>query len=175
MGFETEMRGVPAKYKKEANDLIWKFIWDNTPSKIERNVCCLNINERGGEMINIDNLSKQILFIYKIINSEMDSWSAIGKHWLQKYDNKFGVDFFLCKCSDIKGLYIASIPKYYQDAIPVCHNYLGSCSTESKNYILYKNIFGNSDIKRVGMLRVNFVPISESVCIDIILSTIIER
>jgi hypothetical protein len=40
----------------------------------------------GWEMINIDNLSKQILFIYKIINSEMDSWSAIGKHWLQKYD-----------------------------------------------------------------------------------------
>jgi hypothetical protein len=39
----------------------------------------------------------------------MDSWNAIGKHWLQKYDNKFGVDFFLCKSSDIKGLDIASI------------------------------------------------------------------
>ena len=48
----------------------------------------------GLEMINIDNLSKQILFIYKIINSKMDLWNAIGKHWLQKYDNKFGVDFF---------------------------------------------------------------------------------
>jgi len=65
-------------------------------------------------MINIDNFvkSKQIQFIYKIINSEMDSWNAIGKHWLQKYDNKFGFDCFLCKCSDIKGLDIASIPKY---------------------------------------------------------------
>jgi hypothetical protein len=32
-------------------------------------------------MINIDNFvkSKQIKFIYKIINSEMDSWNAIGK------------------------------------------------------------------------------------------------
>jgi hypothetical protein len=129
----------------------------------------------GWEMINIDNLSKQILSIYKIINCEMDSWNAIGQHWLQKYDNKFGVDFFLCKCSDIKGLYIASIPKYYQDAIPACHNYLGSSSTESKNYILYKNIFGKSEIKRVGMLRVNFVPISEGVYIDIMLNTIIAR
>jgi hypothetical protein len=27
-------------------------------------------------------------------NSEMNSWNAIGKHWLQKYDNKFGVFFF---------------------------------------------------------------------------------
>ena len=56
-------------------------------------------------------LSKvNIKFIYKIINSEMDSRNAIGKHWLQKYDKKFGVDFFLCKCSDIKGLDDASIP-----------------------------------------------------------------
>jgi hypothetical protein len=49
---------------------------------------------KGGlEMMNIDNLSKPILFIYKKINSKMDLWNAIGKHWLQKYDNKFGVDF----------------------------------------------------------------------------------
>jgi hypothetical protein len=54
----------------------------------------------------------------------MDSWNAIGKHWLQKYDNKFGVDFLLCKCSDIKGLDIASIPKYYQDAIQAWNNFL---------------------------------------------------
>ena len=69
----------------------------------------------------------------------MDSWNAIGKHWLQKYDNKFGVDYFLCKCSDIKGLNIASIPKYYQDAMQAWNNFLGSCSTESKNDILDKN------------------------------------
>jgi GTPase SAR1 family protein len=31
MGFETEMRGIPEKYKKEVNDLIWKFLWDNKP------------------------------------------------------------------------------------------------------------------------------------------------
>jgi hypothetical protein len=74
MGFETEMREIPEKYKKELNDLIWKFLWDNK--------CCLNINEGGMGMINIDNFvkSNQIKFIYKIINSEMDSWNAIGKH-----------------------------------------------------------------------------------------------
>ena len=104
MEFGNEMRGIPEKYEKKVNDLIWKFLWDNKPNQIERNICCLNINEGGMGMINIDNFvkSKQIKFIYKIINSEMDSWNVIGKHWLQKYDNKFGVDFFLCKCSDIK-------------------------------------------------------------------------
>jgi hypothetical protein len=44
MGFETEMMGIPEKYKKEVNDLIWKFLWDNKPNQIERKVCCLNIN-----------------------------------------------------------------------------------------------------------------------------------
>jgi hypothetical protein len=75
MRFETEMRGIPEKYKKEVNDLIWKFIWDNKPNHIDRSVCCLNINEGGMRMINIDNFvkSKQIQFIYKIINSEVDS------------------------------------------------------------------------------------------------------
>ena len=33
----------------------------------------------------------------------MDSWNAIGKHWLQKYDNKFGVVF----CS-------LQMPRYYR-------------------------------------------------------------
>jgi hypothetical protein len=27
MGFETEMRGIPEKYKTEVNDLIWKFLF----------------------------------------------------------------------------------------------------------------------------------------------------
>ena len=86
MGFETEMRGIPENYKKEVNDLIWKFICDNRPNQIERNVCSLDINEGGMGMINVDNFvkSKQIQFRCKIINSEMDSWNGIGKHWSQK-------------------------------------------------------------------------------------------
>ena len=53
------------------------------------------------------------------------------------------LEFFLrCTCSDIKDLDITSIPKYTS-----MDNCLGSYSTESKNDILDKNIFGNSDIK----------------------------
>jgi hypothetical protein len=32
---------------KKVNDLTCKFILDNNPNQIERNVCCLNINEGG--------------------------------------------------------------------------------------------------------------------------------
>jgi hypothetical protein len=31
------------------NDLILKFIWDNKPNQIERNVCCLYNNGGGSE------------------------------------------------------------------------------------------------------------------------------
>jgi hypothetical protein len=62
------MRWYPRNTKKEVNDLIWKFIWDNKPNQVERNVCCLNDNEAGVGMINIDNFvkRKQIQFIYRI-------------------------------------------------------------------------------------------------------------
>jgi hypothetical protein len=83
------------------NDLIWKFLWDKKPNQIERNVCCLNINEGGMGMINIDNFvkSKPIKFIYKIINSEMDSWNAIGKHWSIKFDLRVTKYVFFSKMS----------------------------------------------------------------------------
>ena len=32
----------------------------------------------------------------------MDSWNAIGKHWLQKYDNKFGGFFFFVSAPILK-------------------------------------------------------------------------
>ena len=41
-------------------------------------------------MFNIDDLvkNKQIKFAYKIINSEMHSWNALGKHWLNNLIQK---------------------------------------------------------------------------------------
>jgi hypothetical protein len=93
-------------------------------------------------MFTIDDIvkNKQITCVCKKNNSEMHSWKALGKHWLQNYVNKFGVDLFSCKCFDIKG--ITSIPKYYQDALNAWNNF-GLC----ENDILDISIFGNSDIK----------------------------
>ena len=93
--------------------------------------------KKGVEMINIDTFvkSKQIQFIYTIINNEMDSWNAIGKQWLF---------CFLCKCSAIKGSDIASIPKYHRDAIQA---WIIIFFSHVLNDILDKKIFGNSDIK----------------------------
>jgi hypothetical protein len=45
-GFEIEMKGIPDKFKKEIETLIWDFIWDGKVNQIKRDVCCLHI-EKG--------------------------------------------------------------------------------------------------------------------------------
>jgi energy-coupling factor transporter transmembrane protein EcfT len=81
--FFFQMSSVSILYPwKTPNDLIWKFLWDNKPNQIERNVCCLNINEEGMGMINIDNFvkSKQTwvqLFILFIFFFQMSSVSIL--------------------------------------------------------------------------------------------------
>ena len=77
----------------------------------------------------------------------MNSWNAIGKHWLQKYDNKFGGFFFFVNGPILK----VQILHPFENTIETLYKHgtyvFGSCSTESKNDILDNNIFGNSDIK----------------------------
>ena len=109
MGYEIEMRSIPDRCKIEINVIIWKFIWDDKINQIDRNVCCLDKNEGGMGMINIENLtrSKQIK---RIINSDLECWNYIGKYRLKKYDNRFGSDYFRCQCSDISGLNSTSLP-----------------------------------------------------------------
>jgi hypothetical protein len=49
-GFEIEMKGIPDKFKKEIETLIWDFIWEGKANQIKRDVCCLDI-ENGGMII----------------------------------------------------------------------------------------------------------------------------
>jgi hypothetical protein len=35
------MRGIPEKYEREINNLLWAFIWDGQTNQIKRNICCL--------------------------------------------------------------------------------------------------------------------------------------
>ena len=37
IGYEIEMRGIPVKFEKEINSIIWDFIWDGKTNQISRN------------------------------------------------------------------------------------------------------------------------------------------
>ena len=77
-GYEIEMRGIPDKYVKEINDIMWSFIWSGKTNQINRSVCCLKTNEVGKGMLNIDTFitSKQIKLLYRILHSPLESWNA---------------------------------------------------------------------------------------------------
>ena len=50
IGYEIEIRGIPENYLKIINtcNLIWGFIWNNKANQVDRNVCCMDIEEGGG-------------------------------------------------------------------------------------------------------------------------------
>ena len=85
INFEIEMRGIPERYRKEINKLMWAFIWDGKVNQIKRDVCCLRVEEGG---MGIDSLikAKQFKGMHKILNAKNDNWNSIDKWWLKKYD-----------------------------------------------------------------------------------------
>ena len=106
-GFEIEMKGIPDKFKKEIETLIWDFIWEGKVNQIKRDVCCLDIENGGMSMVNLDSYidSRRIQFIYRIINEPIENWNAIGKYWLSRLDFKFNETFFylqMLKCFILK-------------------------------------------------------------------------
>jgi len=42
-GFQIERKGIPDKFKKEIETLIWDFIWEGKVNQIKREVCCLDM------------------------------------------------------------------------------------------------------------------------------------
>jgi hypothetical protein len=74
------MRGIPEKYEREINNLLWAFIWDGKTNQIMRNICCLPKEKGGMGMVNIKNFikEKRVKSMHKIITSDPDNWNAIG-------------------------------------------------------------------------------------------------
>jgi hypothetical protein len=41
-------------YRKEIETLMWDFIWEGKLNQIKRDVCCLDIENGGMSMVNLD-------------------------------------------------------------------------------------------------------------------------
>ena len=83
-GFEIEMKGIPDKFKKEIETLIWDFIWDGKVNQIKRDVCCLDIEKGGMCMVIIDSYidSRRIKFLkheFLLNTSKWSIWKARNK------------------------------------------------------------------------------------------------
>ena len=86
---------------------------------VSRNTMYLDKEMGGVNMPSLRNiqLSKQIKIVYNILESNYAHWNMVGKNWLQKFDEQYNDRFFLCKCSNIKGLNISDLPGFSQGAI----------------------------------------------------------
>ena len=152
IGYEIDMRGIPENYLKEINTLIWGFIWDNKVNQIERNVCCLDKDKGGMDMIDVYSFvkSRQIKHLYKIIHSKEETWNILGKKWLQSYDFEGGIEYFLCYCSDISSLKLNKIPKYYRNMLESLSSLRCKFQPCTIKETLDTQLFCNKDIRFGG-------------------------
>jgi DNA integrity scanning protein DisA with diadenylate cyclase activity len=73
-------------------------------NQIKRDVCCLDIENGGMSMVNLDSYidSRRITFIYCIINEPVENWNAVEKYWLILHNYSFT---FVQKFSAFPNLY----------------------------------------------------------------------
>jgi hypothetical protein len=143
------MKGIPDKFKKEIETLIWDFIWEGKVNQIKRDVCCLHIENGGMGMVNLDSYidSRRIKFIYRIINEPIENWNAIGKYWLSRLDLKFNETFFICKCSNVSSFNLDRYTLFYQKSIQAWTTFLQCVQkVETGTDNLHVILFGNCNI-----------------------------
>ena len=78
---------------------------------------CFNTPNNGRmEMIDLETYihSTNIKTIYRVIHASDESWNAIAKYWLQKWDRKFKSSYFICTCSETAGLNIDALPVFIE-------------------------------------------------------------
>ena len=139
---------IPNNIVKQIDTLLWSFLWNFKQPLVARNTMLQNTTLGGVNMttLHYSLMCKQIKLIYKIISSENAHWNLIGKHWLQKFDVEYCETFFLCKCSNIKGLNISEMPYFYQRGITSWSCFMANFEKSSKQQILNEHLFGNKNI-----------------------------
>ena len=143
--FEIEARGIPEKYKKEINQLIWNFIWDGKINLVNRKTCCNSKNKGGINMVELDVFiqSKYVKTLYRVLHSETDHWNAFGKYLLQKFDRTHNMKYFICSCSHLDGLNLNITSKFYQQCVKAWINFRAKIPVNSKNEVLNQSLFKN--------------------------------
>ena len=119
INYELEMNPIPKHIMKEIDKILWNFLWDGKQPLVNKQTMCLYIENGGMNMINLNSFigANHIKFIHKIVNSEMQHWNMIGKHWLKHFDKTYGSKNFLYNSSSLKGLTINFQSQFYKDII----------------------------------------------------------
>ena len=54
-------------------------------------------------------LALNVKMIYKLVNTNVEVWNSVGKHYLQNIDSKYNIKFFLCTCWFLPNMNYSSV------------------------------------------------------------------
>ena len=151
INFELEMRGIPNNIKNDLQTIMTNFLWNDKKPLVSKKTICQSSRAGGLDMIDINSVIQcmQVKTIYKILNSKLDHWNAIGKSYLKIADSVFNQQYFVCYCSSVDGLkclYQSKIPIFYKNAISSWTGFKRLYKPENFNDVINFPIFGNHEV-----------------------------
>lgn len=134
---------------KQTKELIADFLWSGKTWRISQKSLALKKCHGGLELPDIDNFikCKKLKWIIRINYSQLSPWNAFGKFCIHKYDLKFGIQNFLLKCTNLKGLN-TKLPQFYQVCIEEWCDFGKKHTVVCKKDVMEQNIFGNNMIAK---------------------------
>jgi hypothetical protein len=150
MSYLTEIytANIPDNFITETNALIRDFLWEAKTWKVAQKTVALRKQHGGLEIPDIASFiqARKVKWILKIKYSPTNRWNMLGKKHLKKFDKKFGLEYFILKCSNLKNSRLENMPKFYRVCLQAWSNFISKNKVETQEDILGQYLFGNNSI-----------------------------
>ena len=143
---------IPEKFITETNALIREFLWQGKIWKVAQKTMALRKEHGGLEIPDIHTFlqSRKIKWMIRITANPKLRWNTIGKKYLKKLDIKYGIEYFVTKCSSVNGDYLRNIPEFYRTCVTAWAEMSRKNKVETIDDVLQQYLFGNNEIKKNG-------------------------
>ena len=159
VGYEAQMKGMPNQYIKPIKNILFEFLWNKKTPLVNKEAVCLPKTKGGLNMLDLENFLKikQIKWIDSIIESAEEEWNIIAKYWLQQWDERGKLKYFITTHTSLDKFELDKIPKFYKEALIVWSKFRQDRCTSSKDEILNENIFGNNIVTSATKSLMHYV------------------
>ena len=123
--YTTSVLSIPEWVVKEANNLFYKFLWNNKPDKIRRDIITRDIESGGLKMVNLEAMiyAQKITWAKKLYKESNSKWANIACSFF----NTVSINDFMC--SNYTENYLPPyLPQFYRQ----CLLALSEIKTDSK-------------------------------------------
>ncbi len=100
---------------KRCETLFYKFIWENGPERVKRDVCIRSVGAGGLGMIDLKTVIRacRLKLLTKIIGDKNEQWMILPRMHLKCLDSDYGEEYYMLKaCAKPK-----NIPEFYKECV----------------------------------------------------------